>query len=288
MSGPRGLAILRCGAASLHPAWRAGAAAADWDLQLSPWQAGAADWPPVRPGLKFEGLHAHLTQDRRWRDYDYVWLPDDDLAATAEDIARLFALCRRFDAALAAPALSADSHFAFAITMHNRAFAARATTYVELMMPCFRRDVLERLLPTFALNAKSWAFGVDMIWAQMLGHRGLYIFDEVRVTHTRPSGGQRDPVAQEAMRRHARRLMARHEVRPLKRTLAGYDAEGRPTPADGGSVLLRYLQGYDYLIARDPKLLARLVADQTRSPRVLRSPWKRLTKPFRPRAARPA
>ena len=71
---------MRCGANSLHPSWREGAAAADWDLQLSPYQPGGADWPAVRPGHKWDGLHGHLLADQSWKAYDYIWLPDDDLA----------------------------------------------------------------------------------------------------------------------------------------------------------------------------------------------------------------
>jgi hypothetical protein len=131
----RGLVIVRCGRSSLHEGWRHGEAAGLWDLQLCPYEPAAADWPAVRPGHKWDGLHAHLLADERWRDYDYIWLPDDDIAADAATIAALFERCREFDAAIAQPALTEDSYWALAVTKRNHGFVARATTFVEVMVP---------------------------------------------------------------------------------------------------------------------------------------------------------
>ena len=63
----RGLVILRCGRGSLHPAWREGAAAADWDLQLCPYEAGDRDWPPARPRGAAAGLPPGAPADPRGR-----------------------------------------------------------------------------------------------------------------------------------------------------------------------------------------------------------------------------
>jgi hypothetical protein len=277
----RGLVIVRCGRNSLHAAWREGAAASAWDLQLSPYQAGEADWPPVRPGHKWDGLHGHLLADPSWKTYDYIWLPDDDLDTTAESIAALFEACRRFDAQLAQPALTENSYWALAITMRNRAFAARATTYVEVMAPCFRRDVLERMLPTFTESFMGAGWGLDFLWSKRLRRQGLYIFDDLAMRHTRPLGQQYDPRLRDNAFREARKLMARHEVRPILRTLRGFDADGTAHEADNGPFLLRYLGGYDYLVEQRPELLLRLIKAQTVRPKTLRAPWRRLTQNLR-------
>jgi len=276
----RGLVIVRCGRDSLHESWRSGAAAADWDLQLLPYEPGGADWPTVLPGQKWDGLHSYLTRDRRWQGYDYIWLPDDDLATDAGTIAAFFAQCRRFKAAIAAPALTEDSHWSLAITLRNRAFAARATTYVEVMAACFRRDVLERLLPTFTLSQGGAGWGLDHLWSQQLRWQDLYIFDDLAVRHTRPTLIERDPAKAAALDRSLWRLLARHGVRPLVRTLRGYDAAGRAQESDAGAFLLRYLQGYDYLIAQHPWVLRRLIDEQTLRPRVVRH-WRRLLRELR-------
>lgn len=277
----RGLVIVRCGRNSLHPSWREGAAAAAWDLQLSPYQAGDADWPPVRPGHKWDGLHGHLLADPTWRAYDYIWLPDDDLEMTAERVAAFFEACRRHDAKLAQPALSEDSHWSLAITMRNRRFAARATTYVEVMAPCFRRDALEQLLPTFAESYRGAGWGLDALWSQQLRRQGLYIFDDLPMRHTRPVGQQYDPQLRANAMREMLRMLRRHQVRPVRRTLCGYDADGTVVEGDDGRFLFRYLQGYDYLIEQYPMLLMGLIRAQTQLPRTLRSPWRRLVQNLR-------
>lgn len=277
----RGLAIVRCGRNSLHAGWREGPAAADWDLQLSPYQAGEAGWPAVRPGQKWDGLHAHLSADPTWKNYDYIWLPDDDLETTAETVAAFFEGCRRHDATLAQPALSEDSHWSLTITMRNRSFAVRATTYVEVMAPCFRRDALELLLPTFTESYLGAGWGLDALWSQRLQRQGLYIFDNLAMRHTRPVGQQYDERLRANNLRELIRLLKRHEVRPVRRTLRGFDADGTVHEGDEGSFLLRYLQGYDYLIERRPTLLMSLVRAQTQLPKRLRSPWRRVAQNLR-------
>jgi len=277
----RGLAIVRCGAQSLHAGWREGAAAASWDLQLVPYQPGGADWPPVRPGHKWDGLHAHLLADTAWKNYDYVWLPDDDLETTAETVALLFDACRRFDAKIAQPALSEDSYWALAITMRNRTFATRATTYIEVMAPIFRRDVLELLLPTFTESYLGAGWGLDQLWSKALRRQGLYIFDHLPVRHTRPVGQLYDPKLRANVIRELHRLLERHEGRPVFRTLRGFDADGTVHQGNPGAFLLRYLRGYDYLIEQDPELMMQLVKAQTELPKTLRTAWRRLTQNLR-------
>lgn len=272
----RGLVVVRAGRSSLHESWRQGARAGEWDLLVSPYQEGVAGGGPVVPGHKWDGLHKLLTADRRWQAYDYIWLPDDDLAISGEAIAAFFDACRARQVALAAPALSEDSHWSFALTLRNRSFAVRATTYVEVMAPCFRQDVLARMLPTFDWSHRGAGWGICVLWAHFLRHRDIYIFDHLTMTHTRPVGALRNAALDRELWTEAGRLMARHGARHLQRTLRGWDAEGRLHEADEGPFLLRYLQGYDYVIEQQPWMLRRIIRDQTERPRVPRRGWRRL------------
>ena len=282
----RGLVIVRCGRETLHPLWLQGDTSA-WDLHLCPYQAGEADWPAVRPGHKWDGLHAHLTEDQRWRNYDYIWLPDDDLACDSDTITRFFEACRRYDAAIAAPALSEDSHWSIALTMRNRNFATRAVSYIEVMAPCFRRDVLEQMLPTFTLSHRGAGWGIDYLWAKRLGREGLFVFDSLPVRHTRPILKARNEALHDELYRELQRFWERHDIRPVQRTARAWDAAGVLHEANHGAFLWRYVQGYAYMIEKWPWMLMVLVRAQTQELRLPRTPGQRFRQRLRRLLRRP-
>jgi hypothetical protein len=113
----RFLVVVRAGDASLHPTWTDDLATRDWDLVVSYYGLDPARYRDARgrriddAGQKFLGLHALLTRERFWREYDYIWLPDDDLAIDQAAVSALFATTARLGAALAQPALSWDSYY---------------------------------------------------------------------------------------------------------------------------------------------------------------------------------
>jgi hypothetical protein len=191
----RFLVIVRAGDRSLHPMWTESEQTRTWDLVVSYYGEDAARYrnPGERRiddrGPKLPGLHALLARETFWRDYDYVWLPDDDLAVNEAGVNRLFeqASSRRLE--LAQPALSWISFYSHDLTLRSPSFRLRYTNFVEIMAPCFSRDFLATCLPTFAENRSGW--GLDYLWPRLLpgGQRLCAILDEVQITHTRPVGG---------------------------------------------------------------------------------------------------
>jgi hypothetical protein len=261
------LVILRCGRGSLHPHWLAGTNARDWDLVLCPYQeiadtAGSIIAQRIVPGQKWNGIHELLTTWQGWRDYDYIWLPDDDLLTDAATINALFAMSAALRTKISAPALSADSHYSYPMTMTNQSWFARAVSFIEIMMPCLRRDVLEETLPLLAASTSGYGWGLDFAWAQSVNHRDMVIFDRLTVRHARPVGALRDQAAIERALRDMHDILAATEATQMQRTLGAYDDERRYRPADNRGFLLDYLNGYRYLIARGEGLLKTLVAQQ--------------------------
>ncbi len=267
----RDLVVVRCGRRSLHPAWLEGTASRDFDLVRCAYEEApaASDLPAIDrtiPGQKWSGLHAFLGAWPGWRDYERVWLPDDDLGATAADVGRFLARCRLHDAALAQPALTDDSQWSHALTLSNAAFVSRATTFVEVMAPCFRRDVLERLLPTFEASPSGAGWGLDDAWARLLGYRGLFVIDECPVRHDRPVGARRSRADHRAAMGEMRRLHGRFGAAELRKTLAGLERTGTWIDASSGRFLPVYLGGYAALLARKPVARRRLLRDQADDP----------------------
>lgn len=280
------LVVLRCGRRSKHPGWVEGAGARTFDLCLCPYEdvASRGDVPgPDRPlpGQKWSGLAAFLAQDPRWRGYDHVWLPDDDLEATPEALEAFFERCRRHDAALAAPALEEGSEASHLLTLRNRAFVARETTFVEVMAPCFRRDVLELLLPTFSESPTGWGWGLDDVWARRLSYRGLWVFDDATVRHARPVGAARSAAQVKAAEAEMRAVRARHDACSMRKTTAGHRADGTRVAASDPAFPALYDAGYRWFLDAHPEATERMRRHQEMDPEAWlrgerpRDPWWR-------------
>jgi len=122
-------------------------------------------------------------------EYEYVFMPDDDLECDADSINVFFDLCRAFNLVLAQPSLTIDSFVSHAITLHNPDCIIRTTNYVEIMAPCFHHSALERCMPTFGENLSGW--GLCILWPHLLADcpTQIGIVDAVQFKHTRPVYG---------------------------------------------------------------------------------------------------
>ncbi|MCK9912666.1 hypothetical protein MXD81_26160, partial [Microbacteriaceae bacterium K1510] len=62
-------------------------------------------------GGKWDGLHQLFTEHSHLlTDYDRIWLPDDDIAATTPAINRIFDAMVDYDVDLLQPSLTPDSY----------------------------------------------------------------------------------------------------------------------------------------------------------------------------------
>jgi hypothetical protein len=190
------LVIVRAGNSSLHPEWLKGVDARNWDLVVNYF----GDDPDLykeddvtridSKGPKWPALQELLQSNSEFlSDYDYIWLPDDDLFATKADINSLFDLVKNYKLEVAQPALSWDSYYSHITTLRNSMTKIRFTNYVEVMAPCFCSAMLRKALPLLNSNLSGW--GLDYLWTQLAENpqSGIAIIDDVTVRHTRPVGG---------------------------------------------------------------------------------------------------
>ncbi|WP_196501939.1 DUF707 domain-containing protein [Aestuariivirga litoralis] len=196
MSAParRNLVVVRAGESSLHRAWLKGAETRNWDLVVS-WYASSsykrtADERLHRvQGGKLDGLYKTFAAlPDLLRNYDFIWLPDDDIDTNTPAINRLFETMRTHNLSIGQPALSWNSYFSHIITLRSPLAKLRFTNFVEVMAPCFAVDALRQTLPDFRESMSGW--GVDRVWFTMLGSRrnSMAVIDQVSVFHTRPVG----------------------------------------------------------------------------------------------------
>jgi hypothetical protein len=251
----KNLVIARVGSSSLHPHWLDPETPRSWDLRLCPFQP-IAEPADVIPGPKWAGLRELLNTWDGWRAYDYIWLPDDDIATTQSAIDRMFEVAAMTGLELFAPALDAHSYFAHFDTVRNPSFFGRWTGFVEIMIPGFSRPALERLLPTLDESETGWGWGLDSVWPKLLGYRDVGIIDAVAVTHTRPVGVMRDPELRRRVHEESDRLLARYDCRQEHVTLGAFGPDGGALDTTPERLLAQLVEGYWPLVERDPRVLS--------------------------------
>jgi hypothetical protein len=191
-SGRRFLVIVRAGENSLHRQWLAGAER-NWDLVVSwygtePYAAVGDERVLNAKGWKWDVLAAQFAAHPELADYDYVWVPDDDIETDAASISGLFRLTEQHRLATSQPGLTDDSYFSVLHTMRCASFTLRYTTFVEVMAPCLSRETLRRALPYFADVPAGT--GLSHLWTRLDddNSRRSAIIDAIPMRHTRPVG----------------------------------------------------------------------------------------------------
>lgn len=144
-----------------------------------------------RPGSKVAG-YGEILRDYAAliRQYRYVALFDDDLLTDAARILRLFEIIDEQQLKIAQPALDHESYFTYACLLQHRGFTLRHVSFVEMMCPFFRSDVLLDVAPLFSLGFES---GIDLVWSALVNEspKDFAVIDSVPVRHTRPVGANK-------------------------------------------------------------------------------------------------
>ncbi|MFN3624157.1 MAG: hypothetical protein ACK4TP_08860 [Hyphomicrobium sp.] len=191
----RNLVVVRAGDKSLHPGWLSGDVPRNWDLIVSYYGSDPDIFRDANSrridhrGGKWDGLyqlfaeHGHLLSE-----YDRIWLPDDDISATAASINRIFDAMAEYKVDLLQPSLTPNSYVSWYHTLTNRLYRFRYTNLVEVMVPCLTARHLSKVLPL--LRANMSGIGLDFIWCRLFPDPKWRagILDEVSVHHTRPIG----------------------------------------------------------------------------------------------------
>jgi hypothetical protein len=97
-------------------------------------------------------------------------------------------MTEKFGLAVSQPSLTHESYFSHFIFFQCKGFRVRYSNFIEVMVPCLRKDLLMRVLPLFKESMSG--FGLDYIWCRMpeSGPFASGILDHVSVHHTRPVG----------------------------------------------------------------------------------------------------
>lgn len=130
-----------------------------------------AEWYHQRKGSKNHNLFYWCQEDGKMAEalfsYEYILVMDDDFQITAMMLNRFFDICEKLEAWVAQPAVTEDSVCPHSITRQVPNSYARATNFVEVCAPCFRKQIFMQVFPYFEQSLSGW--GLDYWWWRFLG-----------------------------------------------------------------------------------------------------------------------
>ena len=141
------------------------------------------------PTFKYPGIYNAVT-DCIW-DYDYFWMPDEDVYLEPADINRMFNIMKEYNLDIAQPSIedSNESFPSWRCFVHDSGDSRDVIpiNFVEVTGPCFSRSALLKCIETFELTKSGW--GIDLAWGKIMKGENMGIINSVVAKHTRPVGG---------------------------------------------------------------------------------------------------
>ena len=117
-------------------------------------------------------------------NYVAIWLPDDDIRTDTSTINTLFKKFHSSSYSLAQPSICwSRGQVNHEIFVQRKEYILRETTFVEMMAPIFKTEVLLSAPILNSLTATRSGWGCDLIWSKVLNHSHMAIFDELVVVH---------------------------------------------------------------------------------------------------------
>jgi hypothetical protein len=138
-------------------------------------------------GEKYHLLKSLINEDSEFiSQYDYIWLPDNDVSISTENINKMFELAKQYNLFLAQPAM--DGYVSHQITLPQSGSLLRYTNFVEILAPLMSLETLMLCKDTFNENYSGW--GYDFLWPYLLNYPKdkIAIIDSIVMTHTKPVG----------------------------------------------------------------------------------------------------
>ncbi len=177
---------------SIHRSWLQKDDSHDYDVHLVVYDGSYtvfkndAEFVTQAKGHKLKCVYDYLIKNSWVLDYyDYFFVPDDDILIDNKAIGKLFTLMQEYSLDIAQPAL-VNSYYTFEHTLKVENSFIRYTNFVEMMLPCFSKKALKKVLFTFNENISGW--GADHHWGKIIDYEkhNMAIIDDVEAIHIRP------------------------------------------------------------------------------------------------------
>lgn len=184
--------ISAVGRNSLHRNWLNNSENRTFDLHLIVYDDsfsefyGDADFMSFKKGFKLKLVYDYLNSHQDYLNhYAYFFIPDEDIMTDAQSIEKLFDSMNQYSLKIAQPALK-QSYFTYPATLQEHFFTLRYTNFVEMMLPCFSQEALNKVLFTFNENESGW--GSEYHWPLLIetNKKDMAIIDSIPMIHTQP------------------------------------------------------------------------------------------------------
>lgn len=138
-------------------------------------------------GTKFSLIKSFIQNNLKFiSQYSYIWLPDDDVEISTQEINRLFEFAKKWNLSICQPSM--NGYVSHEITKPVENSLLRYTNFVEVLAPLFNLESLLKIYSTFDENYSSWGF--DYLWSYLIESPKdkIAIIDDIIMTHTKPVG----------------------------------------------------------------------------------------------------
>jgi len=133
-------------------------------------------------GMKWQ-LVRYALNHLDWKQYEYIWLPDDDITMDPEFVVKMFDLAVLYDVRLGQPAVyEFGAHYQDHVVRGN--WSIHWVNFIEIMVPFLRVDALEFVFPLWDIDYVESGYGLDSLWPQFLRRKLYGIIDATPCNHT--------------------------------------------------------------------------------------------------------
>lgn len=163
----------------------------------------------TRRGFKFPNFVA-FCDEFDISDYQAVWVVDDDIQLSTQEINRLFETAIQYDLALAQPAYSADSCTNWNLLYVDALYHLRYSNFVENGVTLFSRAALQKCLPV--MRDINTGHGAEFVFINAIAElqQRVAVIDDVVCHHPLASSALDVEVPREAHANDDAELMRKY------------------------------------------------------------------------------
>jgi hypothetical protein len=123
-----------------------------------------------------------------WKKYEYVWIPDSHIVIDQNQVNRFFKTIGDHSVTIGQPSLTNKKHTPYPMLCNKQKRELRKISFVESMMPCFKKEFIENYLISFLsenIDFLKSGCGIDLWWSTIHSNE-LFVIDTIRIRHELP------------------------------------------------------------------------------------------------------
>ena len=139
-----------------------------------------------RVGNKWENILWYLENNANWKQYEYVWFPDETLEISENEIVTFKNIVKENKLVISQPSLKMNKNVHHKVLVNVKNKKLRKSPFVQNQLPCFERSFIEQHLLPFLKDNRNMltsGWGIDLWWSQK-HTRSLYIVDAIQVSNS--------------------------------------------------------------------------------------------------------